>query len=249
MYDNNIYNMNYVNEIGINPITVCANIKKAQMQVSNSEGEKILQKKFRPFSIYGLENFMFHRYAKHDVIDTIYDYYTYEHLETEESRAYRKQLIKRIKQNIDPAVYKTLFEYDKASFYKTSKHLAYVEAMLLDVKRKHKESKREYKLREASIRKKLLKDAGINLEYHLSIPPLFDGNSIIDYFKATKNAIKFHRFSNVHFRNIPKNKDKNKDNDKNDNGNKEIEKSKRNKNNPRDENNKSNKNNQSIERY
>lgn len=212
MYDNNIYNMDYVAEIGSHPITVCSNIKEAKLQVTDSEGEKLLDKSFRPSysHIYNFRDFMFHRYTKHYVRDKIFDYYYYRHLEIENSKTARKQLEKRISKNIDPTIYMTLFDYDKSSFYKTSKHQAYVEAMLLNIKREPRESNKEYKLRETSIRNKLLNDAGINLEYCLGLPHLFNGNNIFDYFKATKNALKLRKYSNVYFINKNKNKDKNK---------------------------------------
>ena len=116
----------------------------------------------------------------------------HKHITEEEKR----QIMKRIRKNIDTTIYSLLGDYDVQNFTKSDKQRQYVEAMLKPVKRKSNESSKEYKIREKMTRKKLLEKKGIELEYTLNSIKGRNCN-LIDTLNIIKNVIKNKDYAKV----------------------------------------------------
>lgn len=107
-----------------------------------------------------------------------------------------KAITDLINKNVNTSIYKALEDYDINNFRETSASTEYINIMLKNIERKKYETDKDYKQRVIQERSKLLKRAGINIEYDLT-GMFFNKNNLLDNIKILSDAIKMRKNSTV----------------------------------------------------
>lgn len=197
----------YANKGNSDSTKVDIDIRNAVVRTYNND--KIYAKKFRGCGVNAVYCQMFNKYYRSEIEQDILFKCKLSNSEYLKSIKTEKQLNQKLSKYFDSAIYSSLVDLDILNYHTTDKAWEYVKDMLYPIKKGEKEE---------DVRKKLLKESGIDIKYRMGFPRLWNNCNIIDYFKEMLRAIKSRKLSKVYLGKIQINKkidtDRKKDNKK-----------------------------------
>ena len=179
-----------------NSLKVNIDIRNANVTIFK-DSEDVYSKKFRGCGINAIYCEMFNKYYRSDIEDEILLNCRMSSSKYLKSIDDEIKLEKKLSKYFDTAVYSSLVDFDIKNYHTTDKAWEYVKGMLYPIEKGEKE---------IEVRRRLLKESGIDIEYNMGFPRLWNHCNIIDYFKEMVRAIKSRKLSNLYLEGFRVNK-------------------------------------------